>query len=753
MAKQQLLLVDADPRSVRVLEVSLRKSGFSVTTASDGVDAFSKIQFSTPDLILADTRLPRMDGFEFVKRLKENSELSGVPVVFLTSQRSIEDKIRGLELGVEDYLTKPIFVRELTARVNLLLARRTQERMATSLPSGPRTRLSGSLEDMGLVDLLQTFEVSRKSGIARVREPRGVEIVIYFRDGKVVDAELGRLRGEEAVYRALIWNVGTFAVQFQPVTNEDIIPTSTQGLLMEGMRRVDEWGRLLEQSPPLETVFEIDRDQLVERLSEIPDELNGILKLLDGRRTLLQVIDESPFEDLSTLSTITKLFFEGLLTIRDKVANVPVPDDDDGVIPSVDGDSLSRIDKAPREIEDVVGPGREPSEPRMSALSPTRSWRPSAPPVLEAALIPSIAPEQQVSVTRSIVVGGTDKNAASTGDVAANVHASSPPIAPKREFPSIEPTLPLFVTETARHRSEREVARKEATHSSGWSTATAKPVADKTVEVEKSSRYEPAHSPPRPRTPSDRNEPSVHLRQDSNRPAVMTAVEFSSSDDVISSTSSESRNATPHELRRTGSRRDEIAEAFFDAGESAAYHDEPTEPSPVSESEGARSTRAVDWSPEMERRRKRASTAVIVVVAMLVSFLGVGLALRTKKTSVAGPAPTSADSGMVVPASAAIDVPLISPPPAPAETPEEAPSNSTEEVVRNRGASEGASSGATTRTAAPSTGVTPKVSTIYVESASPKSTPGPSDSSNATRRSKDSVSQGQRPPTAAFPID
>ena len=131
MAKQQLLLVDADPRSVRVLEVSLRKSGFSVTTATDGVDAFSKIQFSAPDLILADTRLPRMDGFEFVKRLKENPELMSVPVVFLTSQRSIEDKIGGLELGVEDYLTKPIFVRELTARVNLLLARRTQERMAS----------------------------------------------------------------------------------------------------------------------------------------------------------------------------------------------------------------------------------------------------------------------------------------------------------------------------------------------------------------------------------------------------------------------------------------------------------------------------------------------------------------------------------------------------------------------------------------------------------------------------------------------
>ncbi|HEY8944788.1 MAG TPA: response regulator, partial [Polyangiaceae bacterium] len=331
MAKKQLLLVDADPRSVRVLEVSLKKAGYIVTTASDGQDALAKIDYSAPDLILTDTRLPRLDGYELVRQMKERSEHAGIPVVFLTSQRSIEDKIRGLELGVEDYLTKPIFVRELIARVNLLLAKRTHDRLATSLPASRRTRLSGSLEDMGVVDLLQTFEVSRKSGLARMTDGRR-EVRIYFRDGKVVDAELGRLRGEEAVYRALIWSTGSFEVEFAPISREDIIPTTTQGLLMEGMRRVDEWGRLLEQLPPLATIFEIDHDALLERLNEIPDELNGILKLFDGKRTLLDVIDESPFEDLSTLSTITKLFFEGLLIVG---GAAPAASAEEDVVPSV----------------------------------------------------------------------------------------------------------------------------------------------------------------------------------------------------------------------------------------------------------------------------------------------------------------------------------------------------------------------------------------------------------------------------------
>src|SRR5580693_3851627 len=142
MAKKKLLLVDADPRSVRVLEVSLKKAGYSVTTAEDGLDALSKVEVSSPDLVLSDTRLPNLDGYAFVQKLKARPEWSNIPVVFLTNQKSVEDKIRGLELGVEDYLTKPIFVRELIARVNLLLARRTQEAIAANRVTTGGARVS-----------------------------------------------------------------------------------------------------------------------------------------------------------------------------------------------------------------------------------------------------------------------------------------------------------------------------------------------------------------------------------------------------------------------------------------------------------------------------------------------------------------------------------------------------------------------------------------------------------------------------------
>ena len=308
MAKQHLLLVDGDPKSLRVMEVSLKKAGFSVTTAADGKDALQKIQISPPDLVLSDTRLSELDGFELCRRLKSDERLRNIPFVFLTSQKAVEFKVRGLELGGEDYLTKPIYIKEIVTRARMILQKAEKERFERRETRGG---FSGSLSDLGVVDLVQTFEVGRKTGLIRLDGERSG--TIYFRDGRVIDAELGRLAGENAFYRMLNTFEGQFEVQFVPVDRPERIEVSTQGLLLEGMRRLDEWGRMLEQLPPLETVFEIDYRQLADRLSEIPDEVNGLLRLFDGRRSLARVVDDSDFEDLAALGIISKLYFEGLV--------------------------------------------------------------------------------------------------------------------------------------------------------------------------------------------------------------------------------------------------------------------------------------------------------------------------------------------------------------------------------------------------------------------------------------------------------
>ncbi|MEM6730406.1 MAG: tetratricopeptide repeat protein, partial [Myxococcota bacterium] len=153
----------------------------------------------------------------------------------------------------------------------------------------------------------------RKSGTIRFRRDDGKLGQLYFRNGKVIDAELDRLKGEHAVYRLMVWNNGKFDIEFGQVERVDVVELSSQGLLMEGMRRLDEWGRLLEQLPALETRFAVDHHELAERLAEIPDEVNGILKLFSGQRTLLDVVEDSEFGDLEAMNIISKLYFEGLI--------------------------------------------------------------------------------------------------------------------------------------------------------------------------------------------------------------------------------------------------------------------------------------------------------------------------------------------------------------------------------------------------------------------------------------------------------
>ncbi|ATB42272.1 transcriptional regulator [Cystobacter fuscus] len=327
MAKQHLLLVDSDPKSLRVMEVSLKKAGFSVTTAVHGKDALEKVQISTPDLVLSDTKMPEMDGLELCRTLKSEERYKHIPFVFLTNQKAVEAKVKGLEMGADDYLTKPIYIKEIVTRVTMILQKADKERIERRETT--KGGFAGNLVDMGVVDLVQTFEIGRKTGTISIKGDRVA--TIYFKEGRVIDAEMGRLKGENAFYRLLNATEGEFEVQFSALDRSERIEVSTQGLLMEGMRRLDEWGRMLEQLPPLETVFEIDYHQLADRLSEIPDEVNGLLRLFDGKRTLSRVVEDSDFDDLAALGIISKLYFEGLIRELGSVSQEPVQSGKPGI--------------------------------------------------------------------------------------------------------------------------------------------------------------------------------------------------------------------------------------------------------------------------------------------------------------------------------------------------------------------------------------------------------------------------------------
>lgn len=312
--KRHLLLVDADPQSRRILEVSLRKAGYAVTGVGDATAALDRMAATRPDLVLSDTRLPGRDGFALVTAIRQRPAWSAVPVMFLSSDASVESKTRGLQQGVDEYLVKPIYIHEVVARVNLVLQRSERQQLERG-DAAEKTRFTGSLEQLGLVDAIRTMDKGRHSGVLHAVSGKE-RAALYFRDGALIDAEAGALRGKRAMERALSWSEGTFEGEFREVRREDAIRTPIQALLADSMRRIDDWSRIVEALPPLDHVLEVDVARLGTRLDDVPDEANAILRSFDGRRSIQQAIDEGGAGDIGRLRMILKLWSDGLLADR-----------------------------------------------------------------------------------------------------------------------------------------------------------------------------------------------------------------------------------------------------------------------------------------------------------------------------------------------------------------------------------------------------------------------------------------------------
>ena len=147
-AEARLLVVDDEPNILELLATSLRFAGFEVTTATNGREALAAARKVRPDLVVLDVMMPDMDGFDVVRRMR--GEGVQVPVLFLTARDATEDKVAGLTVGGDDYVTKPFSIEELIARVHAVLRRTT-----------PGQEQDSRLELADLVMDLDTHEVWR----------------------------------------------------------------------------------------------------------------------------------------------------------------------------------------------------------------------------------------------------------------------------------------------------------------------------------------------------------------------------------------------------------------------------------------------------------------------------------------------------------------------------------------------------------------------------------------------------------------
>ena len=120
-SQAKILIVDDEADNIRILEVLLLRRGYTVIKARNGAEALQQVYSEQPDIILLDVMMPIMDGFEVCKILKDNPETRLIPVVIMTALGQVEDRVKGIEAGADDFLTKPVHRDELLARIQTSL--------------------------------------------------------------------------------------------------------------------------------------------------------------------------------------------------------------------------------------------------------------------------------------------------------------------------------------------------------------------------------------------------------------------------------------------------------------------------------------------------------------------------------------------------------------------------------------------------------------------------------------------------------
>jgi len=220
--KQKILVVDDEPDAVELIEFNLKAAGYDVTTAADGEGALAKARSVLPNLIVLDLMLPEVDGLEVCKILRRDPKTSGIPIVMLTAKAAEIDRILGLELGADDYVTKPFSPRELVLRVKRLLRTGGGEEgskdrihvkdLTIDVPAH-RVEVKGKVVDLTATEFKLLTVLAQRRGRVQSRDQLLQDVWEYDSviDTRTVDTHMRRLReklGSAAHYLDTVRGVG-----------------------------------------------------------------------------------------------------------------------------------------------------------------------------------------------------------------------------------------------------------------------------------------------------------------------------------------------------------------------------------------------------------------------------------------------------------------------------------------------------------------------------------------------------------------
>lgn len=403
MSAWRILVADDEPLVLEMIQDCLKGLPATILMAKDGEEALRLAKMERPDLILLDVMMPKLDGFGVAEALKRDASTATIPLIFISALGGSRDKVRGLDLGAEDYLAKPIDPDHLRARVREILSRIRAPEPEPAPRAAPRPELtpistlepsliptlgpsrksikepihaptealapapaeavpkaptkeptpeptvapyqpldlaellppaaltpepvqaapeaptqepapttgllaSGQLRAMNLESLVQLLENERHT--ARLVLARGAERgEIAFAGGAITRAVQGPRQGEAAVYQLLTWREGRFQLEGLDAPSEVGGPVTkpNQAILIEGMRRLDEIPGLRASLPDPTLPMEVPAELRAAVQKQSKPDAAALVALLDGSRTLDQVLAQSPFDDWTTMRDLSYL--------------------------------------------------------------------------------------------------------------------------------------------------------------------------------------------------------------------------------------------------------------------------------------------------------------------------------------------------------------------------------------------------------------------------------------------------------------
>ncbi len=237
----KILLVDDNPMVLGMLQQALSSLG-EVAVGTDAADALLKAVDDPPDVLISDYRMPGMDGRQLLEKLKSRPATARIAVILMATKADISERL-SMQDPIEDYLEKPFFLKDATHKIKRVVDRIALEKLSKAASTDGILR--GSLSQMNVIDLVQSLEMGRKSCLLTMTKGNNnnnneERCEIYFSQGQVKHAAYGPITGDEAVFKVLRWTEGNFQIDFNGKSSQETTTLNTQGLLMEGLRLLDE---------------------------------------------------------------------------------------------------------------------------------------------------------------------------------------------------------------------------------------------------------------------------------------------------------------------------------------------------------------------------------------------------------------------------------------------------------------------------------------------------------------------------------